>query len=120
MCAWLLASGALWDVVQIGAWTRMWIDNVRTQSATAALAATFSAEAMCGVCRTVQAAKRGAREDQPASLPLLDKAPLLPLRESGLRVVPPAASGWWRAFEAVYRAGDPPVPLLPPPRMAWA
>ena len=57
-----MASGSLWDVVQVFAWGCMYVLNLETQSMTEALAKTFSGDAMCGVCETVQSAKGGACE----------------------------------------------------------
>ena len=57
LCAWLLATGSHWDVVQTFAWGRMIATYSQTMSLTQAVEKTFSAGATCGVCAVVATAK---------------------------------------------------------------
>jgi hypothetical protein len=116
---WLAATGTHWDMVQIFAWAQMWADNVKTESAGNALASTFAPENMCGLCKTVQAAKNAASGDNALALEkIVEKARLLPLADGQQLVIPPpVASRVLRADRAC-----PPslreAPPLPPPRTA--
>lgn len=65
LVAWLLATGAQWDLVQTYGWGRMLVNYSRTMSWTQAVEKTFSGE-MCSVCRAVAAAKQQAQENAPA------------------------------------------------------
>ncbi len=53
----LLGTGLVWDIVQIGAWAGMWVQNVRTESFAGSVATTFSEEGMCALCHAVREAK---------------------------------------------------------------
>ncbi|WP_148218176.1 hypothetical protein [Opitutus terrae] len=115
LCSWFIATGAHWDVVQVAAWGRMWIENARTQSSTAALARTFSPEGMCEVCHVVQAAKHAERENSAVPPTLTEKAPLLLLDASVVVITAPTVLCWLDAAptRAESRTVRPPVP---PPR----
>ena len=116
--AWCLATGAPWDLVQVFAWGRMWTGHLQTQSASAALAATFSPEGLCGVCEVVQSAKQrsGEAEATPFAT-LLGKVLLLPALTEGVALAPDTASAphrWsWLAGDTGLARAAPPVP---PPR----
>jgi hypothetical protein len=51
--AWLCASGAMLDVAQAAAWTRMFAGYVRTESVVAAASETFDPGKPCAICRAV-------------------------------------------------------------------
>lgn len=117
---WTIATGAHWDVIQVAAWGRMWARNAQVQPLGLALATTFSPDSMCGVCKTVQAAKR----DQDGN-PLLDnraagKAPLIVPVLRGVVVSPPIPTA-----RLIHSESLPPhcwraTPPVPPPRMFGA
>lgn len=116
--AWLMASGSLWDVVQVFAWGRMYVLNLETQSMTEALAYTFSEDAMCGLCETVQVAKGSPREDTPTRPQTLEKISLLPIACIDQVVTPPPprknTSFRYAAGKAAQRSIKP---VVPPPRI---
>ncbi len=120
--AWCLATGAPWDLVQVFAWGRMWTGHLQTQSASAALAATFSPEGLCGVCEVVQSAKQGSGEGETAPFPaLLGKVLLLPTLTEGVALAPDAA---FAPHRWIWLVGDPGLaraaPPVPPPRRTLA
>ena len=63
LCAWLLASGAQWDLVQGFAWTRMVVNYSRTMPLAQAVRLTFTPENLCGVCEFVAAHRTRADAD---------------------------------------------------------
>lgn len=115
---WLAASGSLWDAVQVVAWGRMWVLNLESRTAVEALAETFSEDAICGLCKTVQAAKEAPREDGPVVIEASGKVPLIPFGSIRKLVNPPPRRGESHARVG----GNEPLqrviePLLPPPRI---
>lgn len=115
---WVLATGAHWDVIQVVAWGRMWLENVQTRSAFDALARTFSPEGMCQVCHSVQAAKHARQENPAVPASVLDKAPLL--IQAGTRVVvaAPDVAFWLSGAAALMPEPRTTRPPRPVPRAA--
>lgn len=114
--AWLMATGAQWDAVQTYGWGRMFANYSRTMPWSKAIERTFSGE-MCGVCRTVAAAKQQEREN----------APVVPGNESGTKVLlvyQPAASfvfslsepSAWPPSDQQLMGMPRAAPPVPPPR----
>lgn len=66
LCAWLLATGSHWDLVQTFAWGRMVATYSQSMSLTKAVQKTFSVEGMCGLCETVFTAKQKQSPDTDA------------------------------------------------------
>jgi hypothetical protein len=115
-CAWLMATGTHWDVVQVAAWSHMWARNLQTESIIEAFASTFSPEQMCGLCKSVQAAKNDPSPDGITLNPLSEKAPLLPLSSPLVNLCPPVVV---TAFHHVAQSApetERRTPPLPPPR----
>ena len=65
LLAWLCANGAVWNVVQLVAWAKMFHDNSQVMTATEALDVTFNGSKPCALCRLSQVAQETAREQQP-------------------------------------------------------
>lgn len=63
--AWLCANGALWNVVQVVGWVKMFHDYSATMSATQALEITFDGSAPCNLCHISQNAEEAARQQLP-------------------------------------------------------
>jgi hypothetical protein len=118
LVAWLFANGAVWDVVQVVAWARMFHSYVQTDSAAAALARTFDGAQPCELCRISQKARDTEREQLPRDaalgggmeklLMIADSAPAL--------VVPPVAVDWPGVTPDVGLTRTDAVPV-PPPRV---
>lgn len=64
LLAWLCANGAVWNVVQVVAWAKMFSDYSVAMPASEALRVTFTGDA-CELCHVVQAAQDTAREQLP-------------------------------------------------------
>jgi hypothetical protein len=66
LAAWFCAQGALLDVLQILAWSRMFSQYAETQSLAEALTETFDAAKPCPLCLSVRQA-RAASENKPVA-----------------------------------------------------
>lgn len=64
--AWLCANGAVWDVVQVVAWGRMFSVNTGSMDLSTALRETFNPKRACALCVGVYQAKEQARTQLPA------------------------------------------------------
>jgi hypothetical protein len=65
LCAWLLASGAHWDLAQGLGWARMVVNYSRTMPLDQAIRLTFSRENLCGVCEFVAEGETRAADEPP-------------------------------------------------------
>ena len=69
LLAWLCANGAVWNVVQVVAWTKMICDYSQVMPANRALQLTFDGSAPCKLCHLAQDGREAARK-LPASAAL--------------------------------------------------
>ncbi len=119
LCAWLLATGSHWDLVQTFAWGRMIATYSESMSFTQAVQKTFSAGATCSVCEIVATAK-----SQDATNPAAPTAPGKTLEKIHLVFAPaPAtplslssASFSWSLSDQSVPASSRAAPPVPPPR----
>ncbi len=121
--AWLLASGAQWDLLQGFAWGRMIANYSRTMPLHEAVRLTFTPENLCDVCIFVAEAKARSHDDggtagqTPASSVAKAKAPLAPAPEHlFVFQVLPAPS--WPRENFLPDACARPAPPTEPPRAA--
>jgi hypothetical protein len=123
LSAWLLASGAQWDLLQSFAWGRMIANYSRTMPVAEAVRLTFTPDNLCGMCSFVAVAKTradGTSEGRPHEPAPVDpgakaKAPLAAPPEH-LFIFSSAPVPEWPAecFRADARAR--PAPPTEPPR----
>jgi hypothetical protein len=66
LCAWLLSSGAHWDLAQGFGWARMVVNYSRSMPLDAAIRLTFSPENLCGICEFVAEGKTRDADDGSA------------------------------------------------------
>ncbi len=115
LLAWLCANGAIWNVVQVVAWAKMYGDYSRVMPAAQALRLTFDGSAPCDICKIARAGDNAARETQaPAALGASDK--LLLVFQIAAPVVLTAPDFAWPGLvheTGLTRAESTPVP---PPR----
>jgi len=119
LVAWLLATGAQWDLLQTFAWARMFAENARVLPLGAALARTFSPEGRCEVCGVVAAGKRaqdGAESDAPGGK--LEGKVLLIFQPAPVVIVAAAGYGPWPRTELRFASTGRSAPPFPPPRRA--
>jgi hypothetical protein len=63
--AWFCANGALWNVVQVVAWVKMFHDYSETMPASEALQNTFDGSKPCKLCSMAKAAEDTAHKQLP-------------------------------------------------------
>jgi len=115
LVAWLLATGAQWDLLQTVGWGRMFVRFAATMSVPQAVKRTFSGE-MCGVCKAVNQAKQ---QQDPAVPAEGSKAKLAMICPPSPRFVFSAPEGApWSPSDRNPLSADRPVPPTPPPRVA--
>jgi hypothetical protein len=115
LCAWLCASGAMLDVAQMVAWTRMFQGYARTESLAAAARETFDPAKPCEICRAVSKAREASGRHAPA-VPAASGEKMVLIFERCAPFVALSAPRTWPGVapaRAPVRAADVPVP---PPR----
>lgn len=113
--AWFCATGALLDVAQMFAWSRMFAGYMRTLPAAQALSRTFDPEKPCEFCMAVQKAREAGRKQQPAPTDAAVPKIVLIRQQAGPLVVVPAVDAWPETNHMFASSWCPPVPV-PPPR----
>jgi hypothetical protein len=119
LCAWLLATGSHWDLVQTFAWGRMIATYSESMSFTQAVQKTFSAGATCSVCEIVATAK-----SHDATSPAAPNTPGKTLEKIHLVFAPApvaplllsSASFSWSLSDQTVPASSRAAPPVPPPR----
>jgi hypothetical protein len=121
LCAWLLANGAHWDLVQSFAWGRMIANYSQTMPLAEAIRLTFTADNLCGVCEFVADGKTRADDTTPEAAPR-DPAPkatlLLATAPEHVFVFASAPEPRWPAEHFRPAAHARPAPPVEPPRAA--
>jgi hypothetical protein len=118
-CAWLCASGAMLDVTQAFAWTRMFAGYARNESVVSAVKDTFDPGRPCALCRAVSKAREASNQHGP-SVPSAGGDRMILISERPDRfVVLTDEKVWPEACSccAAIRTGDVPVP---PPKSRLA
>lgn len=117
--AWFCANGAVWNVVQVVAWGRMFADYSRVMPVGRALALTLDGSKPCEMCHVAQAGQDAARDQEsPAALAGSDKL-VLAFQVAAPVVVTAPADAWPGAVDAIGPARTDAVPV-PPPRAGRA
>lgn len=116
LIGWTFATGAHWDMIQVAAWGQMWARNAQVQPLGLALATTFSPEGMCGVCKTVQAAKLEQDDNPVLDSRTAGKAPLLLPVLRPIVVEHPPLLGAFIISETLPPGWSRAAPPVPPPR----
>jgi hypothetical protein len=113
--AWLCASGAMLDLVQVTAWTRMFAGYAGTESFAAAARETFDPCKPCNLCRAVSHARDASRQHGPAVPSSGGERLILIFERSPVFVASFAEQAWpdARPARALRLSGEVPVP---PPR----
>lgn len=118
-CAWLCASGALLDVAQLVAWTRMFAGHAGTESIVAAAKDTFDPGKPCALCMAVSRARQASGQHAPA-VPSAGSEKMVLIVDCPAPFVAATGAREWSEMPAVKAAapcGDVPVP---PPRFVAA
>lgn len=113
--AWLCANGALLDVVQVVAWTKMFAGYSETMPLGAALSATFDPAKPCELCVGVAQAKDVAQKQLPP-LPEQAASKLVLACEFPSALLFPARTERWPATLAGAAPSRCETVPVPPPR----
>lgn len=116
IAAWLCANGAVWDVAQMFAWSRMFTGYAQSLSMSDALRETFDASKPCPMCQAIAQAK-AAEQKLPQQQLEQNSAKLTLAFESPAQIFLSVPSVDWPS--ELSTLSDPridPVPL-PPPRV---
>lgn len=115
LSAWLVATGGLWDLVQVGAWANMFSNNLTTMTVGEAARQTFLPEGKCRLCLAVEDGKREQDDSPGLASSELSKTVIVFQSQGRVTVVPPDGVTTMR-IEADYASYRREVPPLPPPR----
>lgn len=115
LTAWLIATGSHWDLVQLGAWGRMFAQNVQVLPLSAALKLTFSEEGRCNVCTAVSSAKDQGSETEASAAGKLSSKMLVFFTQPALFWEAPAKSGF-QVLAYNFESRERSSPPVPPPR----
>lgn len=113
--AWLCANGAIWDVVQVVAWTRMFAGYTGSLSVRDALRETFDPAKPCDLCVVVAKAKAPEQTSTPQSTERATQKLTLACDSAELTVFVSPDRAWPEMGPPVAFRRVEPVPL-PPPR----
>ena len=116
LLAWLLSTGAQWDLVQTFGWARMVSKYAQTMSLTEAVKKTFSGE-MCGVCEIVSEAKQQEHDKNVPSVGKMDAKILLVLHPVPEFIFSATESEAWSLSDTSIMSVERGAPPLPPPRV---
>ena len=116
LCAWLLATGSQWDLVQTFAWGRMIAAYSHSMPLVQAVRLTFSGETMCEVCSLVAEARRQQNDGDTVANDRPAKILLFVQPAQTMRLGPAAAGTACRAADRPSRGRTREAPPTPPPR----
>ncbi len=115
--AWLCASGAMLDVVQVFAWARMFTRYAETMPVGEAALETMDASKPCPICMAVRRARQESKPKQPASIAGSTTKLDLVCHEAEAPVFAREPEAWPDVGTPTPGARREPVPV-PPPRPA--
>ena len=117
LLAWLCANGALWNVVQVVAWARMYHNFSQLMPAARALEVTFDGSAPCELCHVAQAGQKAARDQSPKDADLAGgQEKLLLASENATAFVLNAPESDWPGVAHDAGLQRPELVPVPPPR----
>jgi hypothetical protein len=114
--AWLCANGAILDVVQVFAWTKMFTGYAQEMPVAHALKETFDPAKPCELCVGVAKAKDQAEKELPPAAQHDAAKFLLAIHAAETPVFANDHGEWMTGLEPVACKRTDPVPL-PPPRV---
>ena len=113
--AWLCANGAVWDTMQVAAWSKMFAGYSETMSIAQALRETFDASKRCDMCVGIAKAKDATEKQQPATAQSAAPKFVLAFHTVSKPVFANDPGAWTTVTVATVRGRTDPVPV-PPPR----
>ena len=116
LLAWLCANGAVWDALQVVAWTRMFANNTQTMTMSAAWRETFDGSKPCEMCLGVAKAKETAQKQLPPPGERTEIKFVLAIESVDVPVFVNLPGRWTRVAAVTHPERTDPVPV-PPPRV---
>lgn len=116
MLAWLCANGALWDVMQVAAWGKMFANYSESMSVSAALRETFDLSKPCEMCSGIAKAREATEQNLPQAEARADAKIVLAMHAVDAPVFGNVPENWCGALSLVPAGRTDPVPV-PPPRV---
>jgi hypothetical protein len=116
LLAWLCANGAIWDVMQVFAWGKMFSEYATVLSVTDALAATFDPARRCHRCIAISEAKSAGQEQGPLPSAPAETKLVLACESPVQYLVAQSRAAWPAVQVGVAPLRIEPV-ILPPPRV---
>lgn len=116
--AWLCASGAMLDVVQVFAWAKMFTRYTQAMPVGEAAAETFDPSKPCRICLAVRRARDESKSEQPARIATDVHKVVLVFHEVEAVVFAHNLEGWPETQIAELNTWRAPVPVPPPRRIA--
>ena len=114
LIAWLLATGAQWDLLQVIAWGRMFAGYSETMRVSEAAKKTFGGE-MCCLCKAVKKAKEQQRDLPSPDSVKVKFVLILQMAQSPILAIPVGRDWSWSRLRPTVEPRDPPP--KPPPRI---
>lgn len=117
LIAWLCAQGAIWNMVQVVGWAKMYHDFSQVMPIAQALRLTFDGSAPCDLCKLAQGGQETAKQTQLPDKSDSGSQKLLLISEgipSPVLIAPLFA--WAGAAKRPCPSRTEPVPV-PPPRV---
>ncbi|HTB80044.1 MAG TPA: hypothetical protein VK717_04075 [Opitutaceae bacterium] len=115
LLAWVCANGAIWDVVQMVAWTRMFAEHARALPVGEALRETFDPAKPCAICLAVAKAKDVENKQAPQQTERSAEKLLLACQPAEKILLVAPLTEWPEAPSRPALVRTEPVPV-PPPR----
>jgi hypothetical protein len=114
--AWLCANGAVWDVMQVAAWGKMFAGYSERMSVTQALQETFDPAKPCEMCLGIAKAKEATAKQTSAPEQGAAAKFVLAIHSADAPVFANDPGDWMSGPASSGRERTDPVPL-PPPRV---
>jgi hypothetical protein len=118
LLAWICANGAIWDVVQVVAWTRMFAEHARELPVGEALRETFDPAKPCAICLAVAKAKDVENRQAPQQTERAAEKLLLACHQADKILLVAPVTEWPEAPSCPALVRTEPVPVPPPRSLA--
>lgn len=115
LAAWLCASGAMLDGVQVFAWTRMFVRYAQQTTIAEAAAETMDASKPCPICLAVRKARASSNDEAPVVISRNLERVVLLFHEVPPVVFAPEGAPWPHPTQTTAESWSAPV-AVPPPR----
>jgi hypothetical protein len=117
LMGWLFASGAMLDVTQVVAWSRMFSANMKTDTVIEAVENTFHTGKMCSLCKAVAKAREATKREAAQSNTLEVQKLILIVEDAQTFKSVREVASWSFIDHVTHYSHSEEIPV-PPPRAA--